>query len=369
MNFNTFDRQHPVTTRILVTGATGFLGGHILQALQKQPNVTVIAACRTPERLPVGFQGEVRVGDLLDEAYRHQITQKVDVICHAGTWGAFWGHHTEEREHFYEPALDLMERAIEAGVKRFLLASTVAIAKVSKKGAPVDDFSETSYKHFWPHVDRLIDLDNYMKANRHRGMQMVNMRLGHFVGKGNRLGMVPALIPRLRTYMVPWLAGGRKRMAVVTGEDLGESFALASVATGLDDYESFNICGNEFPSSREVISFIARESRSPKPWFSVPYSMGYAFGWLMEKMFPILPGSSPFLTRSLVLVSEDWHCPTEYAKKKIGYLPKGDWRDAIRESLFELAEQGYPWPQLAQSTKSSTQQPQSLQMSLQRKPN
>lgn len=37
------------------------------------------------------------------------------------------------------------------------------------------------------------------------------MRLGHFVGAGNQVGIVAALTPRLRTRLVPWIAGGGSR--------------------------------------------------------------------------------------------------------------------------------------------------------------
>ena len=336
--------------RVLVTGATGFLGRNVLAALSARDDVESIAACRTPAKLNSGFSGEVRAGDLLDADYRRALVEDVDIVCHTGTWGSFWGHEAQERTHFFEPARDLIDQAIAAGVGRFLLASTVVIGTLTRDGSPIDDFSPTRPTGFWPHLDRLIDIDTYMRDNSHRGTQMVTMRLGHFVGVGNQLGLVSALAPRLRTRLVPWLAGGRSRLPLVADTDLGEAFALASVAYGLDDFESFNICGSEFPDAREVIEFIAAETRFPKPWFSVPHSAGYAFGWLMEKLHPILPGTSPFLTRALVYVSEDWFCPGGYAAKRIGYLPRKDWRSAAREALEELGANGYPWPRLAQAT-------------------
>ena len=176
---------------------------------------------------------------------------------------------------------------------------------------------------------------------------MVNLRLGAFIGSGNRLGLVPALTPRLRTYLVPWLAGGRKRQALVADTDLGQAFARACVAQGLNDYESFNICGTEFPTLREIVNFIAAETGFPKPLYSVPYPAGYAFGWLMEKLHPVLPGH-PFLTRSIVHLCEDWVCPSDYAQRKLGYVPEKDWRTTIREHLADLKAQGYPWPRLCQ---------------------
>jgi len=334
--------------RVLVTGATGFLGGNILKALMTQPDVEPVAACRRREKLPRNFKGEVRIGNLMDADYRREVVKQVDVLCSAGNWASMWNHREMERARFFEPTRDLIEQAIGQGVKRFIQTSTVVIGAVDKNNGPIKDFSATKHTGFWPHLDCLIDLDSYMHSNSSRGTQMVTMRLGHFIGKGNRLGILPALVPRLRTYLVPWLAGGRKRLPLVADTDLGNAFALASLADGLNDYESFNICGAEFPTLREIVEFIVTETGVPKPLYSVPYPAGYAFGWLMETLKPIMPGSSPFLTRSIVHLCENWVCPNDYAGQKLGYMPKKDWRTAVREHLADLKAEGYPWPRLCQ---------------------
>jgi nucleoside-diphosphate-sugar epimerase len=328
---------------VLVTGATGFLGRTVLAAMTARADITPIAACRTPSMLDPGFRGEIRVGDLRDPAYRRGVVRDVDVVCHAGTWGSLWGHRETERTHFFEPARDLVDQAIGAGVERFLLASTLVV------GVPGgDEVSLRGPTRFWPHLDRLIDLETYLRDNSHRGARMISMRLGHFVGAGNRLGLVAALAPRLRTRLVPWLSGGRARLPLIADTDLGEAFALAAVAGGLSDYEAFTICGPEFPATREVITFIAQEAGLPLPRYSVPYPAGYAFGWLMELLHRVLPGDAPFLTRSLVYLSEDWWCPTDRATDKLGYRPRKDWRTATQEALAELTGEGFPWLPLAQ---------------------
>jgi nucleoside-diphosphate-sugar epimerase len=343
------EAQHPPIT-ILVTGASGFLGGNVLKTLSEMPGVKPVAACRDPSKLAPWFKGEVRQGDLMNPDYRRDVVRNIDIVCHCASWAAMWGHAQLERSNYFEPTIDLINQSIHQGVKRFIQASTVAIGEVHHDNRPHDDRSPTRQTGFWPHLDRLIDIDRHMHINSMRGTQMVNLRLGHFIGKGNRLGLLPALVPRLRTYLVPWLADGRKRMPLVADTDLGQAFARAAIADGLNDYESFNACGAEFPTMREVIEFIAAETGFPKPVYSVPYPAGYAFGWLMEKLHPILPGSSPFLTRSIVHLSEDWLCPNDYAQQKLGYTPKKDWRIAVSEHLADLQAQGYPWPSLAQAT-------------------
>lgn len=335
-------------TTVLVTGATGFLGSSVLRALVEHPDIEPVAACRRAAGLMAEFRGEVREGDLRDGDYRRRVVKDVAVVCHAAAWGSMWDHDRLERERFFDPTRELLEEVVTQGVPRFLQASTVAIAAVPKDDSPLDDFAPTRHTGFWPHLDRLVDLDRQMQEKRGRGTTMVTLRLGHFTGAGNRLGLVPALVPRLRTRLVPWLAGGRNRIPLVADADLGRAFALAAVAENLDVYESFNICGPEFPTMREVVSFIAEEARVPRPFYSVPYPAGYAFGWLMENVSRMPFMSSPFLTRSMVHLCENRVCNPEYAARKLGYHPSVGWRSAIRQQLADLEKEGYPWVRLAQ---------------------
>lgn len=196
---------------------------------------------------------------------------------------------------------------------------------------------------FWPHVDFLMDLDRYMRQKSNQGMQMVTMRLGHFIGKGNTNGLLPMLLPRMKTHLVPWLDKGKMRLPLVTGEDMGEAFKLAALKDSLENYESFNISGPEYPTMRELFTFLAQETGLPSPHYNVSYRAAYAFGWLMEKMNKVLPGD-PFLMRSIVFVSENWIPLTDYAQRKLGYVPKADWRQAVQEQIAEIKQKNYPWP-------------------------
>ena len=53
----------------------------------------------------------------------------------------------------------------------------------------------------------------------------------------------------------------------------------------------------------------------------------------MERLPPVLPGRSPFLTRSIVYLCEDWYCTNDHAEQALGYLPRKDWRLAVNEQL------------------------------------
>jgi len=54
---------------ILVTGANGFVGTHILKSLMKLNEITLIATCPDRTKLIPEFEGEVREGDFRDNTY------------------------------------------------------------------------------------------------------------------------------------------------------------------------------------------------------------------------------------------------------------------------------------------------------------
>ncbi len=331
--------------KVLVTGATGFLGRNTLKALMGRPDVDVIAACRRPDKLPQDFKGEIRPGDLQDERYRHEVLENIDVVCNAAAWASMWNHVDVERTRFLEPTLDLIGKALKRGVKRFVQASTIAITTPCKEQEPLDDFAAARHTGFWPHLDFLVDIDRYMQEQSGQGTQMVTLRLGHFVGAGNALGLLAAYVPRMKTHLVPWLERGHKRMPLTSDTDLGDGFARAALTEGLEDYESFNICAPEFPTMLEVVDFLAVETGYPAPHYNVSYRAGHAFGWMMEKLNPVLPGD-PFLTRSIVHLSESWIASTGYAQAKLGFTARKCWRTAAREQLRELQGHQDSWPRL-----------------------
>ncbi|HER26300.1 MAG TPA: NAD-dependent epimerase/dehydratase family protein [Rhodospirillales bacterium] len=44
----------------LITGATGFVGSHVLAVLMASGDHHLIATCRDPSRLPAQYQGEIK---------------------------------------------------------------------------------------------------------------------------------------------------------------------------------------------------------------------------------------------------------------------------------------------------------------------
>ncbi len=318
---------------VLVTGANGFVGSHIIEALSQHHDVQVIAACRDKKTLPEGFNGQVREGDLRDAAYTRTVIEGVDVLCHAASWTSLWGHATESRRLFLEPSLALIEAARAGGVKRFVYTSTTSAAAPESSADPM---SRGIPRPLWPHLRNVIAIEDALRECASSTFQVINLRLGLFAGQRYALGLLPILAPRLKTHLVPWVAGARTSMPITDGRDIGQAFALAATTDGLADYEGFNIVGPEIPTVRQVITFLHDEFDLPLPHFSVPFAIAYPFAWIMEKLDPIVPWE-PLVTRSIIHLMEHVGVDNGKAERLLGYHPVHQWRDAIRAQMAEMS--------------------------------
>lgn len=122
---------------ILVTGANGFVGSHIVEALQQRNDIKLIAACRDKRTLAASFVGEVREGDLRDETYLSTLLAGVDVVCHAASWTSLWSHESESHQLLLEPSIAFIHAAHAAGVKRFIYASTTSASAPEQSSNPM----------------------------------------------------------------------------------------------------------------------------------------------------------------------------------------------------------------------------------------
>ncbi|MBZ0105262.1 MAG: NAD(P)-dependent oxidoreductase [Sulfuricella denitrificans] len=315
---------------ILITGANGFVGSHILAALQGK-GVRTIAACRDASKLPSWYQGEVRSGDLRDPAYLKGLLEGVGVVCHAAAWTSLWGHAKESRELFYQPTMKLLDACVAARIERFLFVSTTSAAAPD---ASHDPQSRGIARSLWPHLCHVVAIEDAMRERAGGTTAMVNLRCGLFAGERYGLGLLPILLPRLKTHLVPWVAGGKTAMPIMDGQDIGRAFALAALHPRLAGYEAFNIVGAEIPSVHEVLVFLSQEFGYPLPHFGVPFPAAYVFGWLMEKLDPFVPWE-PLVTRSIIHLLEEVNVSGEDAAARLGFRAQIHWKDAIRRQLAE----------------------------------
>jgi nucleoside-diphosphate-sugar epimerase len=123
--------------RALVTGATGFVGSHLVEALQ-QRSIEVTALARSPTKSADLAGRGVRVlkGDLHDSAGLERAAKDQDVVYHVAGVVAAGG----ESDFLYsnrDGTRNVLTAAERQGRPRFVLVSSLAAAGPAPRGSPL----------------------------------------------------------------------------------------------------------------------------------------------------------------------------------------------------------------------------------------
>ncbi|MGY5860066.1 MAG: NAD-dependent epimerase/dehydratase family protein [Candidatus Thorarchaeota archaeon] len=111
--------------KVLVTGATGFLGGKTIELLLKEGHevVALVRSTSNVEGLPKNI--EVREADLFDEASLEKEVQDVDAVIH---YAAYFDFYPRDEELMFkvniEGTKNLMNACVGTQVQRFIYCSS-----------------------------------------------------------------------------------------------------------------------------------------------------------------------------------------------------------------------------------------------------
>lgn len=131
--------------KALVTGATGFIGSHLVEELIKRGYLVTCLARKTSNLKWIeGLKADILFGDCEDEGSLNQLPADLDIVFHlAGLTKArrdkdFFCVNGRGTENLLKTVLVRVP-----GLKRFVYLSSLAAAGPSRNGLPVDEASET----------------------------------------------------------------------------------------------------------------------------------------------------------------------------------------------------------------------------------
>lgn len=225
---------------VLLTGATGYVGGRLLRLLAER-GARVRALARRPEALRASGGVEVVAGDLLEPATLAPALRGIEVayyLVHSmGAPGDF-----EELDR--RAARDFGAAARAAGVRRI-----VYLGALASEGAPLS-----------PHLRSRHEVGEILRAC---GLQVVELRASIVIGSGSlSFELVRALVERLPVMVTPrWVSVVAQPIAV---DDLLE-YLVASSTLPFEGDPIFEIGGADQVSYGGLMREYARQ-RGLRRW-------------------------------------------------------------------------------------------------------
>jgi GDP-L-fucose synthase len=254
-------------SKILILGATGFVGRNLAERLYKEgyTNLRNHGFTRKLE----GF-GESVQGDLRDDKFVEEIMKGVDVVyhCAASTSNAV--------DTIYAPLLHVtpnviinaltMEKAYKEGVKKFIFLSSSTIYPESGERAvcETDNIYESIYKTYYPvgwmkrYAEVLCKMYSEILINP---MQTVIVRPANLYGPHDKYDLdkchvTPASIIKVATRLdpIPVWGDGTEIRDLLYVEDFCE--ALQLIMEKEQQHEIYNVGSNAGYSVNEVIGYL-----------------------------------------------------------------------------------------------------------------
>jgi nucleoside-diphosphate-sugar epimerase len=228
---------------VLVTGATGFIGGHLAERLAAE-DARVRVLVRDPQKLLPSLRDRVEAvrGDLLQPDCFSAATKDCEFVFHVAAWlgqpnrrAAAYALNVTATQH-------LAEAARSAGVRRFISTSSVAVYGPVREGV-VDEL--------WPHSDVYLYSETKSLGERAAFAAMTDRFAVTIIRPaevyGPRGGSWTTLPVKLAQRGIPSLIGGGHGFAhPVYVENLVDAYLLAArrdEAIG----EAFTICDADVP--------------------------------------------------------------------------------------------------------------------------
>jgi dihydroflavonol-4-reductase len=229
--------------RVLVTGATGFVGSHLVEALVKT-GAEITALARSPEKAAALRAQGVRIvaGDLKHAAALEEAAANQDVVYHvAGIVAA--RNEAEFLSANQDGTLNLVAAALRKGRPRFVLVSSLAAAGPASRGAPLKGTEPpkpvTAYGRSKLAAERVV---------RFASLPWTIVRPPIVYGPRDREVLKVFRLARLG--VAPVLGRGDQELSAVHAADLAEALIAAGSATSTVN-GTYTACHPEVFTSRE----------------------------------------------------------------------------------------------------------------------
>ncbi len=327
--------------KVLITGASGFLGNAVARALlARGDQVVALQRGDAPELRAQG--AEVVRADLADAKAVAHATQGCTAIIHTAAKAGHWGSY----QSYYAANVLGTENVIAAaraqGVTKLVHTSTPSVAHGGGDLAGVDE-SAPIPKHFRAHYPATKAIAEAMVlAANDQQLSTCALRPHLIWGPGDH-HLLPRLIARARAGKLRFVGRPSKRIDTIYIENAVDAHVLAldRLHAGAALAGRAYFLSNDQPIALdEICNRLIACAGLPRCDRRIPYPLAYAAGCLMELAYTILPlKGEPLMTRFLAeqLSTAHWY-DISAAKRDLAYQPRISIDQGLRLLTAHLAE-------------------------------
>jgi len=284
--------------KILVTGASGFLGSRLIEVLAQKgyPVRTLVRKLSNTKKLKT-CGVEIFFGDVADLESLHPAFNNIDIVVHAAADTA--GNEREGEWSTIRGTENILQQCRQAGVRKLIYISSCAVYDVAgiKKGAvvsekaPLKRFPEQRGFYSWSKLkaDQIV-----AEAIAKGSLPIISLRPGTIWGPGGEI-FTPMMGFSIGNKLFAVIGNGKFVLPFVYIDNLVEA-----IVRGIENNDRaggiYNVVDSERITKRDYMNKLVRKLYPRATCLYIPYSLLYSAVYIQEKLFSLM-GRKPFLTR------------------------------------------------------------------------
>lgn len=315
--------------KVLITGATGLLGGHLIKELQQHgENIcALVLPVENADRL-VEQGVEVVRGDITDASTLTSAVKDVELIFHLAGMMGVWRPLADYRLVNVTGSENLYKAAQAANVHRFVHTSSHTVyglghGRFLTENDPLrpdpDPYSLT--KAEGDRLMRRLMLDSEIET--------VILRPGTFFGPGDRLHF-GRMAQKVKDGKGLIIGKGDNALPFCYVTDVVQGFLLAAYHQNAPG-NVYNITNDRPLTQQEMFDAIADAVGGIRPTLHLPYLPIYYGSFVAEKIIARATGTKPIVTQlGAMMFGTDNRHSVEKARRELSFEPKVDLREGIK---------------------------------------
>jgi nucleoside-diphosphate-sugar epimerase len=310
--------------KVLVTGATGFLGKALARRLHARGD-EVTALGRNPSILAELAREGLRPlrADLGDEAAIRAACQGQEIVFHSGALSSAWGPASEFFRANVLGTRHVIAGCEAAGVRRLVHVSTPSIyfrfeSRLEvREDAPLPAQPANEYARTKLLAEAEID-----QAHA-RGLPVISIRPRAIFGEGDN-AILPRLISRLASGRLRVIGDGQNITDLTYVENVVDALLLCAEAPENLLGRKYNLTNGEPLPLWGLIRQVCAALGYEYPRRSIPYPVAMGLATVLEGVSRLLPGQpEPLLTRYMVgVLAKSTTLDISAARRDLGYAPR-----------------------------------------------